>query len=63
MRIEDPTDKTVKFPNKYARQRQYSFPPPTLNTQLPFKLEEEENGDEEEEEESSKSSDSFEVIK
>jgi hypothetical protein len=23
------------------RQRQFSFPPPTLNTQLPFKLEEE----------------------
>lgn len=31
------------------RQRQLSFPPPTLNTQLPFKLEEEEDDEDAEE--------------
>ena len=46
---------------KYNRQRQYSFPPPTHNTQLPFKLEEE--NDDEEEENQSSDSNSFEVIK
>jgi hypothetical protein len=51
---------------KYNRQRQYSFPPPTLNTQLPFKLEEENDDVEEEEEENSNQSsdsNSFEVIR
>ena len=47
---------------KYNRQRQYSFPPPTQNTQLPFKLEEE-NDDVEEESNQSSDSNSFEVIK
>lgn len=51
---------------KYNRQRQLSFPPPTLNTQLPFKLEEENDDEEEEEEEKSNlssDSNSFEVIR
>jgi hypothetical protein len=51
---------------KYNRQRQFSFPPPTLNTQLPFKLEEENDDEEEEEEENSNQSsdsNSFEVIR
>jgi hypothetical protein len=50
---------------KYNRQRQYSFPPPTLNTQLPFKLEEENDDEEEDEDNSNQSSDSnsFEVIR
>lgn len=42
-------EKGLKFP-KNMRARQLSFPPPTLNTQLPFKLEEEENDEENEEE-------------
>jgi len=34
-------DKSIKLSFKPTRPRQMSFPPPTLNTQLPFKLEEE----------------------
>lgn len=66
MKSDDITDKTSKAFAKYNRQRQYSFPPPTLNTQLPFKLEEE-NDDEDDEEgdksNKSSNSNSFEVIR
>ncbi len=40
-------ERRVSF--KPLRPRQLSFPPPTLNTQLPFKLEEEEDDEEKEE--------------
>lgn len=50
MKTDELIEKGVKFP-KYPRQRQCSFPPPTLITQLHFKIEEEENDGEESEEE------------
>lgn len=60
---DDATDKGSKHVSKFSRLRQLSIPPPTLNTQLPFKLEEEENDDEEEFSNNSSDTNSFEVIK
>lgn len=67
----DESSKNSRFFSKNPRQRQISFPPPTLNTQLHFLIEEEndeEDDDEAEDETSNKSSNkstgtnSFEVI-
>lgn len=63
MKNDDAIDKGSKPFSKFSRLRQLSFPPPTLNTQLPFKLEEEENDDEEESSNNSSDTNSFEVIK
>lgn len=62
MKSDDSTDKSFKGYSKY-RARQLSFPPPTLNTQLPFKLEEEENDEDDSSNKSSTDANSFEVIK
>jgi len=63
MKSDDTTDKSYKGYSKY-RARQLSFPPPTLNTQLPFKLEEEENDeDDSSSNKSSTETNSVEVIK
>lgn len=47
----------VRFFSKNPRQRQFSFPPPTLNTQLPFKLEEEDDDTSDDTESEKKSED------
>jgi len=61
------SDESLERAKHLKRVRQLSFPPPTHNTQLPFKLEEEndeaDDEDQEEEEQTSSDSNSFEVIK
>lgn len=63
MKSDDSMDKSLKSLSKYNRARQLSFPPPTLNTQLPFKLEEEENDEDDSSSKSLSDTNSFEVIK